>query len=726
MRAGGVSGGDGDGIGGGGGEDEAGSVDGGVVGTPAKSAVRSLTMPDDGSDGAGGGGRGVAGGSTLLNAAIDAIVSASEAFGFVQVSLVWKGLTYTVPNPAHGVVDGAPREKTLLRGCTGWAMPGELTALMGASGAGKTTLMDCLAGRKTVGTISGELLVNGRPKNQARWSRLVGYVEQSDVHSPAQTVIEGLLFSARLRLPGTATDAQVQSYVEDAISAVNLWPHAHTHVGMPGAGGAGLSAEQRKRFSIANELVANPSVVFMDEPMSGLDAAAAAIVVRVVRSVANAKRSVVVTIHQPSMQAFEAFDALYLLQRGGHTIYFGSIGAASASLVSHMTGVAGGPPPPPPGVNPATWVLEVTGAAPAVVTAKGRAKDKVDWVEAYKSSELGALNEATANALAADAAAAEAAEAAAVARSGSAGSLAAAARVHQQRRYAAGTRTQVAALMRKYGAIYWRTPQYNFLRFITTAVVAVFCGTIYFRIGQLDDPTSSSEIDAVIGVIYLTVSFLGMANMLAVLPLVAFERVVYYREQAASYYNPWAYVLVISVIEVPYQLVQVVLYVAILYPLLGLKGSAEGVLFYLAMMQVTLMFYVAFGMALAYSTPSQQLAQVFGSGVNFLWQIFNGYVISYPDMAPGWRWLNRIAPTTWVIYGLVADQLAWRQGRVQVTGIGAGDPGTALMTTQEYVQEEYGYSYTWHFWTLLIVAAFAVFFRVVSALMLRYVSFLKR
>ena len=88
----------------------------------------------------------------------------------------------------------------LLRDVSGAFRPGILTALVGVSGAGKTTLMDVLAGRKTNGYIKGSISISGYPKNQATFARVNGYCEQNDIHSPNVTVYESLVYSAWLRL----------------------------------------------------------------------------------------------------------------------------------------------------------------------------------------------------------------------------------------------------------------------------------------------------------------------------------------------------------------------------------------------------------------------------------------------------------------------------------------------------------------------------------------------
>lgn len=88
----------------------------------------------------------------------------------------------------------------LLKDISGAFRPGVLTALVGVSGAGKTTLMDVLAGRKTGGYIEGNIWVSGFPKNQTTFARVSGYCEQNDIHSPFVTVYESVLYSAWLRL----------------------------------------------------------------------------------------------------------------------------------------------------------------------------------------------------------------------------------------------------------------------------------------------------------------------------------------------------------------------------------------------------------------------------------------------------------------------------------------------------------------------------------------------
>ncbi|KAL6844555.1 hypothetical protein ACP4OV_026228, partial [Aristida adscensionis] len=189
---------------------------------------------------------------------------------FLPLTLTFHNVNYFVDMPK------------LLSEVSGVFRPHVLTALVGTSGAGKTTLLDVLAGRKTGGYIEGDIRISGHKKEQRTFARIAGYVEQNDIHSPQVTVEESLWFSSILRLPNDISRETRNEFVEEVMALVELDQLRHALVGKQGS--TGLSTEQRKRLTIAVELVANPSIIFMDEPTSGLDARAAAIVMRTVRN----------------------------------------------------------------------------------------------------------------------------------------------------------------------------------------------------------------------------------------------------------------------------------------------------------------------------------------------------------------------------------------------------------------------------------------------------------
>ncbi len=147
----------------------------------------------------------------------------------------------------------------------GWIKPGTLTALMGVSGAGKTSLLDCLADRTAVGVVTGEMLVDGQPRDLS-FQRKTGYVQQQDLHLPTSTVREALNFSALLRQPAHIPREEKLAYVEEVIKLLDMEEYADAVIGTPGEG---LNVEQRKHLTIAVELAARPPfLLFVDEPTS--------------------------------------------------------------------------------------------------------------------------------------------------------------------------------------------------------------------------------------------------------------------------------------------------------------------------------------------------------------------------------------------------------------------------------------------------------------------------
>lgn len=195
---------------------------------------------------------------------------------FEPLTVAFQDVQYYVD--VHMATKENKKKLQLLCDISGALRPGVLTALMGITGAGKTTLLDVLSGRKTSGTVEGEIRIGGYPKVQKTFARISGYCEQTDIHSPQITVEESVIFSAWLRLQPEIDSKSKYEFVQEVLETIELDGFQHSLVGIQGV--SGLSTEQRKRLTIAVELVANPSIIFMDEPTTGLDARAAAIVMR--------------------------------------------------------------------------------------------------------------------------------------------------------------------------------------------------------------------------------------------------------------------------------------------------------------------------------------------------------------------------------------------------------------------------------------------------------------
>jgi ABC-type multidrug transport system ATPase subunit len=219
--------------------------------------------------------------------------------------------------------------------------------------AGKTTLLDVLAFRKTTGAVKGDITLNGVAATPVMFARASSFAEQADEHLPTPTVTEALHFSASLRTAREGiSDADRQAVVADVLDTLEMQQLAERQVGT-------LSRGELKRLSLGVEIASLSGLVFCDEPTTGLSARAAAVVVRCLQRIAARGRTVVCTIHQPSAHLFFAFTHLLLLAPGGHQIYFGPLGHHGREMVAYFESLPG-VPTLPPYRNPATWMLDIT------------------------------------------------------------------------------------------------------------------------------------------------------------------------------------------------------------------------------------------------------------------------------------------------------------------------------------------------------------------------------
>lgn len=607
---------------------------------------------------------------------------------FEPLALTFHNVNYYVDMPSNMKGQGVTSDRLqLLRNVSGAFRPGVLTALMGVSGAGKTTLMDVLAGRKTGGYIEGDIRVSGYPKIQETFARISGYVEQTDIHSPQVTVYESLAYSSWLRLPKDVDPETRKFFVEEVMELVELNSLRQSLVGLPGS--TGLSTEQRKRLTIAVELVANPSIIFMDEPTSGLDARAAAIVMRTVRNTVDTGRTVVCTIHQPSIDIFEAFDELLLLKRGGQTVYAGQLGPQSKKLVEYFQAIEG-TPPIKEGYNPATWMLEVTTSGEELRTGK-------DFADIYRDSNLFRQNEEMITRLS-------------VPKAGSHD-------LEFSTQFSRSSWTQFKACLWKQNLTYWRSPYYNAVRFFFTAICALIFGSVFWSLGSRRD--TQQDIFNVMGALYAAVLFLGVNNASSVQPIVAVERSVFYRERAAGMYSPLPYAFAQGLIEIPYILAQTLLYGLITYSMIQFEWTAAKFFWYLLFMFLTFLYFTFYGMMAVGLTPSQQLAAVISSAFYSIWNLFSGFLIPRPSMPVWWFWYYYLSPVAWTLYGLIVSQL----GDVTTT---FEAPGFTNSSVQDYLHSYFGYKHSMVGVCAAVLIGFCAVFWLVFAFSIKFLNFQRR
>ncbi|KAK4167257.1 hypothetical protein QBC43DRAFT_256433 [Cladorrhinum sp. PSN259] len=215
--------------------------------------------------------------------------------------------------------------KQILSGIQGMAHPGEVTAIMGASGAGKTTFLDILARKNKRGQVSGDFYVNGEKVSDIDYKNGTGFVDQEDTMLPTLTVHETILTSALLRLPRDMGRAAKEQRVTEVEKQLGIHHIRDSLIGSEEGKGRGISGGEKRRVSIACELVTSPSILFLDEPTSGLDAYNAYNVIECLVTLAKTyKRTVIFTIHQPRSNIVALFDRLILLARG-KTVYSGPL-----------------------------------------------------------------------------------------------------------------------------------------------------------------------------------------------------------------------------------------------------------------------------------------------------------------------------------------------------------------------------------------------------------------
>ncbi|KAL6875257.1 ABC transporter ABCl1 [Trichoderma novae-zelandiae] len=516
----------------------------------------------------------------------------------------------------------------------GWVKPGTLTALMGVSGAGKTTLLDCLADRTSMGVITGEMLVDGRPRD-ASFQRKTGYVQQQDLHLQTTTVREALNFSALLRQPAHVPREEKLAYVNEVIKLLDMQEYADAVVGVPGEG---LNVEQRKRLTIGVELAAKPPLLlFVDEPTSGLDSQTSWAILDLLEKLTKAGQAVLCTIHQPSAMLFQRFDRLLFLAKGGKTVYFGDIGENSKTLTSYFEKHGGHPCPPE--ANPAEWMLEVIGAAPGSQT-------DVDWFQTWRDSEEYKAVQAELEHIKQERSQVE--------------STAIEDDATSYDEFAAPFFVQLKENLNRVFQQYWRSPVYIYSKTALCTLVALFIGFIFYKA-----PNTQQGLQNQMFAIFQLFTIFGQLVQQS-MPQFVIQRSLYeVRERPSKVYSWKVFMLSQIIVELPWNsLMAVIMYFCWYYPV-GLYRNAEptgqvterGALMFLFI----LAFLLFSGTFSTFIIAGFETAEAGGNIANLMFTlclIFCGVLASSDSLPRFWIFMYRVSPFSYLVNGMLSVAVA--------------------------------------------------------------------
>eukprot|EP00834_Sanchytrium_tribonematis_P003745 NODE_156_length_15158_cov_0.791553.p2 type:complete len:846 gc:universal NODE_156_length_15158_cov_0.791553:6406-8943(+) len=268
-----------------------------------------------------------------------------------------------------------PDGNVIMESVSGFFTSGKMTAVMGPSGAGKTTLFSLLTGKakKSRGTV----LLNGKREDLSKYQKLVGYVPQDDIMLRELTVNNVLSHSASMRLPTSMSSVEKRRKVVQTVEFLGLGHVINTVIGDEET--RGISGGQRKRVNIGMEIVADPSVLFLDEPTSGLDSSTSLELCQILRQLAQAqKMCIAAVIHSPSPQTLMEFNDILLLGKGGKVVYFGP-----TKGLSHYFRELGFDAPRD--INPADFAMDiVSGKIACNWDSDFRPADLFDYWECYQ------------------------------------------------------------------------------------------------------------------------------------------------------------------------------------------------------------------------------------------------------------------------------------------------------------------------------------------------------
>lgn len=598
---------------------------------------------------------------------------------------------YKVPE-GRGCFCRKTKTKDILIDLNGIMSPG-LNAIMGATGSGKSSFLDVLAARKDPSGLSGEVLIDGAPQ-PPNFKCLSGYVVQEDVVMGTLTVRENLRFSAVLRLPSSISRQEKEDKVERVIQELGLSKVANSKVGTQLI--RGISGGEKKRTNIGMELIIDPSVLFLDEPTTGLDASTAGSVLLLLKKMANHGRTIILSIHQPRYSIYRLFDNLTLLVNGKQ-VYQGP----APEALEYFAGIGY---TCEPHNNPADFFLDVINGDSTAVALSNMDNNNAEalssstraieekLVEEYRTCSYYKHTKAELEKIASG---------------------------RQSTTVRSRTITYNTSFFTQFRWVLHRTfwnlllnPQTSIAQVMVTAFLALIVGGLFFN-AAFDQTGIQNRFGAL-----FFVSVNQCFSSLSSAELFITERKLFIHEYISGYYRVSVYFLskvladIISLRTIP-----AIVFTCIIYFMIGLKEAVDAV--FLFMFTVALVAYTATSMSLAISADQTvvAIANLYMTISFVFMMIFAGLLVNLPSIADWLVWLKYLSIPR---YGFAALQINEFVGLTFCQTIN----GTSFCQKGEEVLEEQGVDYsTWGLWqNHVALAVMNVIFLTIAYLKLRFIK----
>ncbi|KAL7604743.1 hypothetical protein Lser_V15G15029 [Lactuca serriola] len=552
----------------------------------------------------------------------EGIISDSEASvsdKVYPVTIRWTNITCSLSDKASKSV------RFLLKNVCGEAKPGRLLAIMGPSGSGKTTLLNVLAGQTVASPrlhLSGLLEVNGQPMSNKSFR--FAYVRQEDLFFSQLTVRETLSLAAELQLKGTYSKEDRDEYINNLLFKLGLVSCADTRVG--DAKVRGVSGGEKKRLAMACELIASPSVIFADEPTTGLDAFQAEKVMETLRQLAQDGHTVICSIHQPRGSVYAKFDDIVLLTEG-ELVYAGPAADEPLTYFSKFGYLC------PDHVNPAEFLADLISIDYSSSDSVNSSRKRIDsLVDSFSQQISSTFYTATLTK-----------------------TLIVKDKTNLKRKPTPkginGWWRQFSLLLKRAWMQASRDGPTNIVRTRMSIASAVIFGSVFWRMGR-----SQTSIQDRMGLLQVAAINTAMAALTKTVGVFPKERAIVDRERAKGSYLLGPYLLSKLIAEVPIGAAFPLLFGTVLYPMARLHPSLSRFGKFSGIVTVESFAASAMGLTVGSMAPTTEAALALGPSLMTVFIVFGGYYVNADNTPIIFRWIPRVSLIRWAFQGLCINE----------------------------------------------------------------------